>query len=100
MDGPRADDDDRPEPVLLPPAPARAEVELVLSRLGIVVPVRDAAVPPQRPELRVGAAARPLSEGGVRAEAATCEVAHYQDALEPEWRNEVDFMGKCAFLCM
>ena len=54
------------------------------ARLGIVVPVSDAAVAAQRPELHVGAAAGPLSEGEVRAAFAGTEVAHDQDALKPD----------------
>ena len=39
VDGPGVDDDDRPEAVLSPPVAVGAEVELVASGLGVVVPV-------------------------------------------------------------
>ena len=77
-------DEPLPEAILSPAVAAGAEVELVAARLGIVVPVSDAAVAAQRPELHVGAAAGPLSEGEVRAAFAGTEVAHDQDALKPD----------------
>ena len=84
MDGPGVDDNDRPEAVPFPPIAAGAEVELVASRLGLIIRVSDSTVAPQCLKTRVAAAADPLSEGEVRAVAVACEVGCNQDALIPD----------------
>ena len=84
MNGLGADDNDRPEAVLLPAVAIWAEVERVAPRLGIIIPVSDAAVTPEDFKLGVRVAANPLSEGEIRAVAAAIKLAHDQDALKPE----------------
>ena len=97
MNGPRADDNDRPEAVLLPTVALWVEVERVAPRLGIVVLVSYATLAPQNFKLGVRVAANPLSEGEIRAVAAAIKVARDQDALEPE-REEVEVSSVRPFL--
>ena len=84
MNGLGADDNDRPEAVLLPAVAVWVEVERVAPRLGVVVPVSYATFAPQDFKLGVRIAASPLSEGEIRPVAAAIKVARDQDALKSE----------------
>ena len=86
MNGLGADDNDRPEAVLLPAVAVWVEVERVAARLGVVVPVSYATVTPSPQDFKLGVriAASPLSEGDIRPFAAAIKVARDQDALKPE----------------
>ena len=84
MNGLGANDNDRPEAVLLPAVAVWVEVERVAPRLGIVVLVSYATFAPQDFKLGVRIAANPLSEGDIRPFAAAIKVARDQDALKPE----------------
>ena len=65
------------------------------------MPVSDAAVAPQRPELLEGVASGPLSEGEIRATVAVAsEVAHDQDALKPDDVERTFLQSRSFFLLL